>query len=98
METISESEHEAFAKKYCTSVYSAHGGQACVVITYPFKGTVVMYDMDAAEFFHIDLDHFFDFVEKVCRKSEEQDFSWSPILDSDYADDAQDISYHLFNG
>jgi hypothetical protein len=74
-------------------------GQACVCISKVqklYNEYVAVYDLDAGEIYsHINI---VDVIEAVqLRETEEEDFQFSTILESPYADEAWEICCELFD-
>lgn len=81
-------------KELYTHIFE-YDGQACVAISNPTPcETVKVYDLDAGEFFTLDIQTIYDAV-KV-RPTEEFDFQFSSIVASPWADEAQEICSELF--
>jgi hypothetical protein len=71
-------------------------GQACVAISPPTTfGTIKVYDLDAGEIFTLNVPTILN-APKL-RESEKEDFQFSTVLDSPYADEAWEIQCELFN-
>jgi hypothetical protein len=73
-------------------------GQACVAISPPIRhnnNKVAVYDLDAGEIFSLSVQDILD-APKL-RESEEEDFQFSTILESPYADEAWEIQCELFD-
>ena len=71
-------------------------GQACVCISKPTSfGTIKVYDLDAGEIFTLNVPTVID-APKL-RETEEEDFQFSTILESPYADEAWEICCELFD-
>jgi hypothetical protein len=75
-----------------------YNGNACIAISPPIHHNddkVAVYDLDAGEIFSLDIEDILD--APPLRESEEEDFQFSTILESPYADEAWEISCELFD-
>jgi len=75
-----------------------YDGQACVAISPPIHHNddkVAIYDLDAGEIFSLEIQEILN-AHKL-RESEPEDFEFSVILDSPYADEAWEIKCKLFD-
>jgi hypothetical protein len=76
-----------------------YDGQACIAISHVKQGPcdqyVEIYDLDAGEITQCSIEEIYD-APKL-RESEPEDFEFSVILDSPYADEAWEIKCELFD-
>ena len=71
-------------------------GQACICVSKPrSSGKIKVYDLDAGELFTLDTQEVKE--ARKCRLTEPEDFLYSTIIASRYADEAAEISYELFD-
>jgi hypothetical protein len=95
-EDVSEDIRLEVVREHCSRIFT-HFGQACVVISYPRSGgRVAFYDIDGASIGIVSLDDVRAGRDEDCREVEEQDFSFSIVVDSAYANEASNI-FNLIN-